>query len=129
VVRPPSARRLTGLAAAVACTTAVAVSGELSTGALVAVAATGVLVVVVALSRRAGATAPPVGRRGLPWLGWLAAGLAAEVAALLDGDLPALSDLADPLLVHPAARAAATVAWLVAGAWLIARPGAGREHR
>ena len=129
MVPSPSARRLTRLAAAAACTTAVAVSGELSTGALVAVAAAGVLVVVAGLGRRAGAAAPPVGRRGLPWLGWLAGGLAAEVAALLDDDLPALSDLADPLLAHPAARAAATLAWLAAGAWLLARPGSRREHR
>jgi hypothetical protein len=82
-----------------------------------------VLVAVVGLARRAGEAALPVGRRGLPWLGWLAAGVAWELLALLDDDVPTLSDLADPVLAHPPVRAAATVAWLIAGAWLLARPG------
>ena len=96
--------------------------GELSTGALVAVGATGVLVAAVGLARHAGEAAPPVGRRSLPWLGWLAAATAWEAVTLLDDDLPTLSDLADPLLAHPPLRGAATVVWLVAGAWLVPRP-------
>ena len=116
------ARRLTCLAVAVPCVAAVVLFGELSTGALLAVGCTGVLVAVVGLAGRAGEAAPPVGRRGLPWLGWLAAALAWEVVTLLDDDLPTLSDLADPLLAHPAVRGAATVCWLAAGAWLVTRP-------
>jgi hypothetical protein len=103
--------------------------GELSTGALVAVGGTGVLVAVVGLADRAGEAAPPVGRRGLPWVGWLAAAVAWEVLALLDEDLPTLSDLADPLLAHPPVRGVATVVWLVVGVWLVARPRHGPERR
>ncbi len=133
MLRSPLTRRPTAavtavvcaVACATACATAVAVCGELSTGALLAVAGTGAAAVVVGLTGRAGAGAPPVGRRGLPWLGGLAVALAAEVVALLDDDLPTLSDLADPLLAHPLVRAAATGAWLAAGAWLVTRPGAG----
>jgi hypothetical protein len=116
-------RWLAGLAVGLPCVAAVVVFGELSTGALLAVGGTGVLVAVVGLARRAGEAALPVGRRGLPWLGWLAAGVAWELLALLDDDVPTLSDLADPVLAHPPVRAAATLAWLIAGAWLLARPG------
>ncbi|MCW2704495.1 MAG: conserved rane protein of unknown function [Blastococcus sp.] len=115
-------RRLTSLAVTAYCVAAVMLFGELSTGALVAVGSTGVLVAVVGLAGRAGEAAPPVGRRGLPWLGWLAAAMAWEVVTLLDDDLPTLSHLADPVLAHPPVRGAATVGWLVAGAWLLARP-------
>jgi hypothetical protein len=87
----------------------------------VAVGGTGVLFAVVGLAGRAGAAAPPVGRRGLPWLGWLAAVVGWEVLTLLDDDLPTLSDLADPVLAHPPVPGAATVGSLVAGAWLLAR--------
>lgn len=107
---------------AVPCVAAVTFFGELSLGALIAVGVTGVLVAVVGLVRHAGEAAPPVGRRGLPWLGWLAAAVAWEVVTLLGDDLPTLSDLADPLLAHPPLRGAATVGWLVAGAWLVTRP-------
>ncbi len=116
-------RQLTSSVVALACTAAVVVFGELSTGALLAVGGTGVLAAAVGLARHAGEAAAPVGRRGLPWLASLAAGLAWEVVTLLDDDLPTLSGLADPLLAHPPVRAAATVGWLVAGAWLLARPG------
>ena len=116
-------RWLTCLAVGLACVAAVAIFGELSTGALLAVGGTGVLVAVVGLARRAGEAARPIGRRGLPWLGWLAAGVAWELLALLDDDVPTVSDLADPMLAHPAVRAAATLAWLIAGAWLLTRPG------
>ena len=116
-------RRLAGLAVGLPCVAAVVVFGELSTGALLAVGGTGVLVAVVGLARRAGEAALPVSRRGLPWLGWLAAGVAWELLALLDDDVPTLSDLADPVLAHLPVRAAATLAWLIAGAWLLARPG------
>jgi hypothetical protein len=101
----------------------VAVSGELSLRALLAVAAAGALVTTVGVARRAGAAAAPVGRRGLPWLGWLAAALAWEVVTLADGDLPSLSDLADPLLADPVLRGVAVLGWLAAGGWLVARPG------
>ena len=120
-------RRLTRVAAAVACAAAVAVSGELSVGALVAVAAAGLLVAGVGLARRAGAGAPGVGRRGLPWLGWLAAAVVWEVATLAADDLPTLSDLADPLLASPVPRGVATLGWLAAGAWLVTRPGPRRS--
>ena len=115
-------RRLTSLAVAVSCVTAVVLFGELSTGALVAVGGTGVLVAVVGLAGRAGEAARPVGRRGLPWLAWLAVAVAWELLTLLDDDLPTLSDLADPGLAYAPVRGAATVGWLVGGAWLIARP-------
>jgi hypothetical protein len=118
-------RWLTGLAVGLSCVVAVVVFGELSTGALLAVGGTGVLVAVVGLARRSGEAALPVGRRGLPWLGWLAAGLAWEFLTLLDDDLLTVSDLADRVLAHPPVRAAATLAWLIAGAWLLTRP---RHH-
>ncbi len=115
--------RLTAPAVAVPCVAAVVWSGELSTGALLAVGGSGVLVAAVGLAGRAGEAAPPVGRRGLPWLAWLAAAVAWELVSLIDDDLPTVSDLADPLLAHPAARGAATAIWLLAGCWLIGRPG------
>src|SRR3954470_21008742 len=92
-------RWLTGLAVGLSCVAAVIVFGELSTGALLAVGGTGVLVAVVGLARRSGEAALPVGRRGLPWLGWLAAALAWEFLTLLDDDLLTVSDLADRVLV------------------------------
>ncbi|WP_233495993.1 hypothetical protein [Geodermatophilus sp. TF02-6] len=109
-------------AAAVACTFAVGICGELSLGALLTVAAVGLTVLAVGLARRAGAAATAVGRSGLPWLGWLAAAAAWEVVTLADVGRPTLSDLADPLLASPAVRGVATLGWLAAGAWLIARP-------
>jgi hypothetical protein len=122
----PGARRLTYATVAVSCIAAVTVFGELSPQALIAVGGAGLLVVVAGLAVRAGGAARPVGRRGLAWLVWLAAASAWELVALAHDDLPTVSDLADPLLAHPAARAAATLGWLAAGAWLIARP---RHHR
>lgn len=98
------------------------VFGELSTGALLAVLGTGLLVAGTGLAVRAGEAASPVGRRGTAWLVWLAAALAWELITLTDDRLPTVSDLADPLLAHPAARGAATLCWLAAGAWLIERP-------
>jgi hypothetical protein len=121
-----SARRLTSAAAAVACAAVVAVAGELSTGALLAVAAAGAVVTAAGLARRAGGGTAPVGRRGLPWLGWLGAALAWELVTLADDDLPTLSDLADPLLAAPVLRGAAVLGWLAAGAWLVTRPGSRR---
>jgi hypothetical protein len=108
---------------ALPCVAAVVAFGELSTGALLAVGGTGALLAAVGLACRAGEAEAPVGHRGLPWLGWLAAAVAWEVLTLLDDGLPALSDLADPLLAHPPVRGAAAVAWLLAGAWLVSRPG------
>jgi hypothetical protein len=116
-------RRLLCAGAVAACAVGVAVSGELSAGALLAVGAAGLAVGAVALARRAGEDAAPVGRRGLPWLAWLVAAFAWEAAALADGDLPTVSDLADPVLAHPEVRAAATVVWLATGLWLASRPG------
>ncbi len=114
-------RRLT-CAAAVACAVTVAVTGELSTGALLAVATAGLAVAGIGLARRAGAAAPPVGRRGAPWLAWLVAAAAWEAVTLADDDLPALSDLADPVLASPALRGLATLGWLALGTWLATRP-------
>ncbi len=100
----------------------VAVSGELSAGALLAVVAAGLVVAGAGLARRAGAAAAPVGWRGLPWLGLLAVGVAWELAILADDGLPTLSDLADPVLAEPVLRGAATLGWLAVGAWLVTRP-------
>jgi hypothetical protein len=108
---------------AVPCVAAVVVWGELSLGAFLAVVTAGVIVVGLGLARRAGEAAPPVGRRGVPWLGWLTAAVAWELVTLADDGVPTVSDLADPLLAHPVLRGAATLAWLAAGAWLLARPG------
>lgn len=114
--------RLAPLALSAPCVAAVIVYGELSTGALVAVGTTGAVLAAVGLGRRAGEAAPPVGWRGLPWLIWLAAAVAWELLTLVDDDLPTLSDLLDPVLARPALRGAATLGWLAAGAWLLARP-------
>lgn len=115
-------RRLAFLGVAVPCVAAVLVFGELSVGALLAVGVAGALIAVVGLAVRAGEAALPVGRRGLPWLGWLAAALAWEFVTLFEDGLPTLSDLADPVLASPPVRGAATVGWLVIGGWLLARP-------
>jgi hypothetical protein len=119
----PLAPRLTAAAVAVPCVATVVVWGELSLGAFLAVVTAGVIVVGLGLARRAGEAAPPVGRRGVPWLGWLTAAVAWELVTLADDGVPTVSDLADPLLAHPVLRGAATLAWLAAGAWLLARPG------
>jgi hypothetical protein len=121
VVPSAGARRLVCGALAVPCAAAVAVFGELSPGALVAVATTGLLVTGLGLAARAGEAEPSVGRRGLPWAAWLVAVAAWELVTLLHPELPSLSDLADPLLAHPLARAAAALAWVAAGAWLVTR--------
>jgi hypothetical protein len=118
----PFARRITVAAGAMSCVAAVMIGGELSLAALLAVAAAGAVVAGVGLVRRSGEAAPPVGRRGLPWLVWATAAVSWELVALADDDLPTLSDLADPALAHPALRGAATLCWLAAGAWLLARP-------
>ncbi|MEX5716936.1 hypothetical protein [Geodermatophilus maliterrae] len=121
----PVARRLTSVAVAVPGAVVVAVvvvGGELSPAALLAVGTAGAVVAGLGLARRSGEAAPPVGRRALPWLGWLVAAGAWELVTLADDDVPTVSDLADPLLAHPVLRGAATVCWLAAGAWLLARP-------
>ena len=105
------------------CAVAVGVWGELSLGALVAVGTAGTLVVAVGLARRSGEASPPIGRRALPWLVWLGVAVAWELTALVSDELPTISDLADPVLARPVVRALATVAWLAAGACLVARPG------
>jgi hypothetical protein len=110
------------VAVAAACVGAVVGWGELSLGALGAVGISGALVVGLGLVRRSGEASRPVGRRGLPWLAWLAVALSWELVTLADDDLATTSDLADPLLAHPVLRGAATVCWLAAGAWLLARP-------
>ena len=115
-------RRATVAAGSVACVAAVMAWGELSLGALLAVATTGTILAGVGLARRCGESAPPVGRRGLPWLVWATAAVSWELLALVDDDLPTVSDLADPALAHPVLRGAATLCWLAAGAWLLARP-------
>ena len=114
------------LGVGVLCAVVVGAYGELSWQAFVAVAATGLLVAALAVLRRAGAGAPPVGRRGLGWATWLVVAAAVEATTLAHPDLPTLSDLADPLLADGPVRAAATLVWLAAGAWLLTRPATGR---
>jgi hypothetical protein len=101
----------------------VGLGGELSSAAHLAVLAAGAVVVGLGLVNRTGAgsrpVAPPAGR----WLVWPALALAWEAVALVHGDLPTVSDLLDPLLAPAVVRAAATVAWVAAGAWLATRPG------
>lgn len=116
-----SRRRVASVAAVTPAVAAVTVYGELSTEALVAVGVTGAAVATVGLARRAGEAAPPVGRSGLPWLVWAAAAVSWELVTLVHDSLYTLSDIADPVLAHPPLRAAATVAWLLAGAWLLDR--------
>jgi hypothetical protein len=116
------ARRVTVAAGAMSCVAAVVVWGELSLGALLAVGTAGTIIAGLGLVRRSGEAAPPVGRRGLPWLVWAAAAVSWELVMLADDDLPTVSDLADPALAHPALRGAAALCWLAAGAWLLARP-------
>jgi hypothetical protein len=118
----PWTRRLTAAALAVGCVVPVVLCGELSSGALLGVGIGGGAVAALGVARRSGEAARPVGRRALPWAGWLAAVLGWELVALSDVDLPTVSDLADPLLAHPAARGVATLGWLAAGGWLLARP-------
>jgi hypothetical protein len=107
---------------AMSCVAAVMAWGELSLGALLAVGTTGTIMAGLGLARRSGEAAPPVGRRGLPWLVWGTAAVSWELLALADDDMPTVSDLADPALAHPALRGAATLCWLAAGAWLLGRP-------
>lgn len=118
----PFARRLTVAAVALSCAAAVMAGGELSVGAHVAIGAAGTAVVVAALVRQSGGTAPPVGRRGLPWLALAAAAVSWELVTLAHDELPTASDLADPLLAEPLLRGAATLCWLAVGAWLLDRP-------
>ncbi|WP_448616939.1 hypothetical protein [Modestobacter sp. URMC 112] len=125
----PAVCRLTSAAVAVPCVLAVATAGELSVGALLAVGTAGAMVTGLALALRSGEAAAPVGRRGLPWLGWLAVVVSWELVTLADDDVPTVSDLADPLLAHPVVRGGATVCWLAAGAWLLARPRRPRRTR
>lgn len=122
VTRPAAAAALALGAAAAACATAVAWFGELSPGAMAAVTSTGTLVAASGMVRRAGAGSQAVGRPRVAWLLLAGTVTAYEAVALLRGDVPSLSDLADPLLAVPAVRGAATVLWLAAGAWLAARP-------
>lgn len=122
MIPSPCVRRSAWASLGSVCLGTVVVFGELSVEALVAVSATGVIVLSVALIRRAGEAAEPVGRRGLPWVAWLAAALAWELLALADDARRTLSDVMDPVLAHPVPRGAATAVWLAAGAWLLARP-------
>jgi hypothetical protein len=115
-------RRATLAAGAMSCVVAVVTWRELSLGALLAVGTAGSIIAGRALLQRSGEAARPVGRRGLPWLAWGTAAVSWELVALAHDDLPTASDLADPALAHPALRGAATVCWLAAGVWLLARP-------
>ncbi|MGK5171551.1 hypothetical protein [Geodermatophilus sp. CPCC 205761] len=124
---PRSARRAVPVVVGVPCVVVVTVSGELTPAALLAVTGAGGVVAAVALAARSGATAPPVGRAGRPWLLWIALVLAWEVTVLALPGVPSLSDLLDPVLAQPLVRAAATAGWLAAGGWLLARP-SGRDR-
>lgn len=114
-------RRVTVAAGAASCVGAVMAWGELSLGAFLAVGTVGTIIVGLGLVRRCGETAPPVGRQGLPWVVWGTVAVSWELIMLVH-DMPTLSDLADPGLAHPALRGTATLCWLAAGAWLLARP-------
>ena len=118
----PFARRLTFAAMGLSCVAAVMAWGELSVGAFLAIGTAGTAVVLAALVRQSGETAPPVGRRGLPWLALATAAVSWELVTLADDELPTASDLADPFLAEPLLRGAATVCWLAVGAWLLDRP-------
>jgi hypothetical protein len=107
---------------ALSCVAAVSAGGELSVGALLGIGTAGTIVVVLGLVRRSGENAPPVGRRGLPWLALATAAVLWEVVTLADDELPTASDLADPFLSDPLLRGAATLCWLAVGAWLLDRP-------
>ena len=107
---------------ALSCVPAVVVWGELSVGALLAVGTAGTVVVVLGLVRQSGQIAPPVGRRGLPWLALATAAVTWELVTLADDELPTASDLADPFLAEPLLRGAVTVCWLAVGVWLLDRP-------
>jgi hypothetical protein len=127
--RVPSSRtrtRLTGAlaaAGAVGVALAVGLGGELSPAAHVAVLTAGAVVLAAGLVRRAGAGTRPVRSGPPPWLGLLVLLLAWEAVALAAADLPTVSDLLDPVLAPFAARTAATLGWLAAGARLVTRPG------
>lgn len=120
------ARGLAPLVLGVPCVAAVAIYGELSVEALFAVTATGAALAVLGLALRAGEASAPLDGGGRRWLIWVTAALSWELVTLVS-TLPTLSDLGDVVLRHPPARAAATVAWLVAGAWLLSRPVRGEE--
>jgi hypothetical protein len=114
--------RLALLSVGLGCVAAVTVYGELSTGALVAVAGTGGVADRPRSRAARGRGGAGVDGSALPWLVWALAAATWEVVTLVDDRLPTLSDLADPALAHPPLRAAATVGWLAVGAWLLARP-------
>lgn len=116
-----SGRRIAPLVLGLPCVGAVVLFGELSTAALVAVVLTGGALAGVGLAWRAGAAAPPVGRAGLPWVAWLGVAVVLELLAFVHDGVPTVSDLLDPVLAHPPLRGAATVLWLAAGGWLLAR--------
>ena len=101
----------------------VATFGELTIQSFVAVLVAGALLTGLALRRRSGAAAAPVGRLGLVWLGWLVVVSLWELTTLLAAaTLATLSDLMDPVLAHHWVRGLATVVWAVCGWWLLRRP-------
>ena len=104
----------------------VAVFGELSWQAFLAVSIPGILLAGWALARRAGSGAPAPPDGGRPWLCWVIALALWELSTFLSGDaLPTLSDLADLPLASPVPRAAGVVIWFAAGWWLLMRPSSG----
>ena len=115
--------------AAIPVAATVGTYGELTPEAFVAVLLAGSALSAVALRRRSGSGAERAPRAALAWLVWLVAVGVWELNTVLhESRLPTLSDLMDPILAHPLIRAAATVAWFLAGIWLLARPAA-PEHR
>jgi hypothetical protein len=98
--RPPLTAAL-AVAGALGVALAVGLGGEMSPAAHVAVLTAGAVVLGVGLVRRAGVGSPRMDRGNVRWLGWL---------------------LLDPVLAPPAARAAATLAWLAVGCRLATRP-------
>ena len=123
-VIPASRRPPTAIVALSVCALVATVTfGELSPEAMLAVSAVGIAVLALALHRRSGSAAAPVGRAGFVWLAWVVAALLWELLTFVQNSwMATFSDLMDPALAHPALRGVATVGWAVAGCWLLARP-------
>ncbi len=123
---PSRAALLSAVTLVVASAATVAVFGELSWQAFLAVSVPGILLASWALVRRAGSGAPATPDGGRPWLCWLIALALWELSTFVSGDaLPTLSDLADLPLAAPIPRAAGVVIWFAAGWWLLLRPSSG----
>lgn len=140
----PIARPLTVAALGAGSATAVAIAGELSTGAHVAVIGTVSIVAAVALARPVaprtrgqkspflpdggGRSRPPPRQKWRSLLVVAVVVLAWEGISLATPGLPTVSDLLDPVLAHPLPRGAATLAWYAVGVRLAAVDAPGRTR-